>query len=126
MIRVKVEIVPHGRVDASEILHDIWIENDGTSTAGVGPDEGGIGNYNIFPDGETLSHLNVVDYPSMYACAHLTGVPRTPDHRFIVAAEALSMVREWNEQVKTTEAEPEFDPARAPIPPKIEREFEAA
>lgn len=100
MIRVKVEIVPHGRVDASEVLHDIWIENDGTSIAGVGPDEGGIGNYNIFPDGETLSHLHVVDYPSI--------------------------VREWNEQVKAAEAEPGFDRARAPVPPKIEREFEVA
>lgn len=125
MIRVKVEIVPHGRVDAAEVLHDIWIENDETGTFG-GPDEGGIGNYNIFPDGETLGHLHTVDYPSMYACGHLKGVPRTPDHRFIVATEALSIVREWNEQIKAAEAEPGFDAARAPRPPKVEREFEAA
>lgn len=126
MIRVKVEIVPNGRIDAAEVLNEIWIENDGTSMAGVGPNEGGIGNYNIFPDGETLEHLHVVDYPSMYACGHLRGVPRTRDHRFIVAAEALSIVRAYEEQVKAAEAEPGYDPARAPQLPKVEREFEVA
>lgn len=122
MLRVKVELVPHGRVDASEVIHDIWIENNGTGICG-GPNEGGVGNYNIFPDGETLGHLNTVDYPSMYACGVLEGVPRTPDHRFAVAAEALSIVREWNEQIKAAEAEPGFDSARF-RPQRVERKFE--
>lgn len=122
MLRVKVELVPHGIESRSEVLHDIWIENDGTGTFG-GPNEGGVGNYCIFPDGETLGHLHVVDYPSMYACGTLKGVPRTPDHRFKVAAEALSIVREWEDQIKAAEAEEGFDKS-CYNPPRIEREFE--
>lgn len=123
MIRIKVELVPHGRVDASEVLHDIWIENDGTGVCG-GPNEGGIGNYNIFPNGETLQHLFMVDYPSMYRCGSLKGVPRVPEHRLTVAAEALSIVREYEDQIRAAEAEEGFDSARF-TPRPIDREFEA-
>lgn len=122
MLRVKVEVVPHGYVEASEVVHDIWIENDGTGIHG-GPDEGGVGNYNIFPPGETLGHLHMVDYPSMYACGRLMGVPRTPDHRLIVATEALSIVREWEDQITAAEAEEGFDKDRY-TPPRVEREYE--
>lgn len=57
-----------------------------------------------------------------HACGHLRGVPRTPDHRFTVATEALSIVKEWNDQVTAAEDEDGFDRARY-NPPRIEREF---
>jgi hypothetical protein len=120
MLRIKVEVVPHGIESAAFELDTIWIENDGTGISG-GPNDGGVGNYNVFPPGETLGHLHVVDYPSMYACGHIEGVPRDERHRLVVAETALSIVNEWNAKVAAAEAEEDFDPARSNPPEKIER-----
>lgn len=121
MIRVRVEIVPGGIEDRAEVLDEILVENDGTGIA-LGADEGGIGNYNVF-DEESIGHLAVVDYPSMYACGFIKGVERTPEHRLLLAETAISVVRQardekWHEHrhgYKRPTREPgNEDP---PIPP---------
>lgn len=91
MIRVKVELIPHGRESAASVLDEILIENDGTGFA-RGPSEGGVGNYNVF-DNETIGHLNVVDYPSMYAAGFIKNVERVPGHRTFLAEHALGIVQ---------------------------------
>lgn len=93
MLRITIDLVPHGRIDAVSTLDTIWITNDGTGGGSVGPNQGGVGNYEIH-DNETLEHLHVVDYPAMYACGFLKGVERTPEHRIFVAEQALGIVRE--------------------------------
>ncbi len=95
MLRVKIEIVPRGYEERAEILDEVLIENDGTGIC-LGEDEGGVGNYNVF-DGASVAHLNVVDYPSMYACARVEGVERSPTHRFLLAGKALAAVQEARE-----------------------------
>lgn len=92
MIRVKIEIVPHGVESRAEILDTVLIANDGTRRA-LGEDEGGVGNYEVF-DNETLGHLHVVDYPHMYACGFIKGVERSPEHRLFLAEQALGVVQE--------------------------------
>lgn len=111
MLRIKVEVVPHGIESVSEVLDEIWVENDGTGIPG-GPNDGGVGNYNVFPPGETLEHLHVVDYPSMYACGHIEGVPRDERHRLVVAETALSIVNQYKHEGRDK---------HAPSPVKIER-----
>lgn len=96
MLRVKVELVPWGREEAASVIDEVLIENDGSSIAGVGPNQGGVGNYNVF-DSESIGHLNMVDYPSMYACGRIEGIERTPNHRFLVAGKALAIVQEARE-----------------------------
>lgn len=92
MIRVKVEIVPHGVEAAAEVLDSVLIINDGTRVA-LGEDEGGVGNYEVHDNGD-LDHLHVVDYPHMYACGFIKGVERTPKHRLFLAEQALGIVQE--------------------------------
>ena len=92
MIRVKIEIVPHGIEAAAEVLDSVLIINDGTGTT-LGKDEGGVGNYEVHDNG-TLTHLRAVDYPNMYACGFIKGVERTPEHRIFLAEQALSIVQE--------------------------------
>lgn len=92
MLRVRIELVPHGIEQASEVLDTIYITNDGTGLPG-GPNEGGVGNYEVH-DNETLGHLSTVDYPSMYACGFIKGVERSPEHRIFLAEQALGIVRE--------------------------------
>lgn len=92
MLKVTIELVPHGREDAASVLDTIWISNDGSGHGAVGPNEGGVGNYEIH-DNETLAHLHTVDYPAMYACGFLKGVERTPEHRIFVAEQAIGIVR---------------------------------
>lgn len=120
MIRVRVEIVPHGREADAEILDSILIANDGTRPA-LGEDEGGYGNYEVF-DHETLEHLHVVDYPRMYACGFIEGVERTPEHRLFLAEQALGVVQES----RKLEEEGAFDRREPGTPdPRPVREFEA-
>lgn len=92
MLRVKIELVPHGIEALSEVLDTIYITNDGTGFSG-GPNEGGVGNYEVH-DNETLTHLHTVDYPNMYACGFIKGVERGPEHRIFLAEEAIGIVRE--------------------------------
>lgn len=122
MLRVKVELVPHGVEERAEVLDTILIANDGTGVCG-GPDEGGVGNYEVF-DNETIPHLHVVDYPSMYACGFVRGVTRDAGHRLLLAETAIGVVRQareenWHERGKgyerpvrepEKEAEPEIPP----------------
>lgn len=103
MIRVQVELVPHGREADAEVLDSILIANDGTLPA-LGEDEGGFGNYEVF-DNETLEHLHVVDYPHMYACGFIKNVERSPEHRLFLAEQALGVVQE----ARKLEAEGAFD-----------------
>lgn len=93
MLRVRVELIPYGRDAGLDPLYEILVENDESGVPG-GPHTGGVGNYNVFPHGETLEHLHVVDYPSMYACGRVEGVERTDDHRLLVAEHALGVARE--------------------------------
>lgn len=92
MIRVKVEIVPHGVEARAELLDTILIANDGTLPA-LGEDEGGFGNYEVF-DNETLGHLHAVDYPHMYASGFIKRVERSPEHRLFLAEQAIGVVQE--------------------------------
>lgn len=92
MIRVKVEIVPHGNEDRAEVLDTILIINDGTIQA-LGEDEGGFGNYEVH-DGGSAAHLNNVDYPHMYASGFIKHVERNPDHRTFLAEQALGVALE--------------------------------
>lgn len=89
MIRVKIEIVPHGIEGAAEVLDEVVIANDGTIPAG-GQNEGGFGNYEVF-DGD---YPRVVDYPHMYAAGFIKHVERTPTHRIFLAEQALGIVQE--------------------------------
>lgn len=94
MLRVKIELLPHG-IDAegfTEVLDTVFISNDGTAVA-TGPNEGGVSNYEVH-DNETLEHLHTVDYPSMYACGFIKGVERSPEHRIFLAEQALGIVQE--------------------------------
>ncbi len=77
MIRVKIEIVPHGRESEAEVLDTVLIANDGTLPA-RGEDEGGVGNYEVY-DNETLGHLHVA---------------RSPEHRLFLAEQALGIVQD--------------------------------
>lgn len=92
MLKVTIELIPHGIEAYAEVLDTIFISNDGTGHA-TGPNEGGVGNYEIH-DNETLEHLHVVDYPSMYACGFLKGIERSPEHRIFLAEQALGVVQE--------------------------------
>lgn len=92
MLKVTIELVPHGIESMSEVLDTIFISNDGTAIA-TGPNEGGFGNYEVH-DNETLAHLHTVDYPAMYACGFIKGVARIPEHRIFLAEQALGIVRE--------------------------------
>lgn len=92
MIRIQVELVPHGNEARAEVLDSVLIANDGTLPA-LGEDEGGFGNYEVF-DNETLGHLHTVDYPHMYAAGFIKCVRRTPEHRMFLAEQALGIVQE--------------------------------
>lgn len=92
MIRVKVEIVPHGVEAAAEVLDSVLIINDGTGVT-LGEDEGGVGNYEIHDNG-SLEHLHCVDYPHLYACGFIKGVVRDPSHRLFLAEQGLGVVQE--------------------------------
>lgn len=92
MLKVTIELIPHGIESMSEVLDTIFIINDGTAL-GTGPNEGGVGNYEIH-NNETLGHLRTVDYPHMYACGFIKGVERSPEHRIFLAEQALGVVRE--------------------------------
>lgn len=89
MIRVKIEIVPHGVEAAAEVLDEVVIANDGTGCS-IGRNEGGIGNYEVF-DGD---FPRAVDYPHMYAAGFIKHVERTPTHRIFLAEQALGIVQE--------------------------------
>lgn len=89
MIRVKVEIVPHGVESRAEVLDEVVIANDGTGRA-TGQNEGGWGNYEVF-DGD---YPRVVDYPHMYAAGFIKHVERSPEHRIFLAEQALGIVQE--------------------------------
>jgi hypothetical protein len=92
LLKVTIELVPHGIEAYSEVLDTVFISNDGTALA-TGPNEGGIGNYEVH-DNETLEHLHTVDYPRMYACGFIKGVERSPEHRLFLAEQALGIVQE--------------------------------
>lgn len=89
MIRVRIEIVPHGREVAASVLDEVIIVNDGTAHA-TGPDEGGIGNYEVFCG----DYPRNVDYPHTLAHGFIKGVNRTADHRIFLAEQALGIVQE--------------------------------
>lgn len=101
MIRVKVELIPHGVEAAAETLDTILIANDGTGRS-TGRDEGGIGNYDVF-DNETVQHLHMVNYPHMYACGRVENITRTPAHRLLLAEKAIGVVREARSAAKPEE-----------------------
>lgn len=92
MIRVKVEIVPHGNEDRAEVLDTVLVINDGTLQA-LGEDEGGLGNYEVHDNG-SMAHLHNVDYPHMYASGFIKRVERSPEHRLFLAEQALGVVQE--------------------------------
>jgi hypothetical protein len=92
VIRVKIELIPHGVEAAAEVLDTVLIINDGTLPS-FGRDEGGVGNYEVHDNG-SLGHLHVVDYPSMYACGFIKGVERSPEHRIFLCEQALGIVQE--------------------------------
>lgn len=121
MLRIKVELVPHGVESMSEVLDTIYVSNDGTGIPG-GPNEGGVGNYEVH-DNETLAHLHNVDYPSMYACGFIKGLERTPQHRLLLAEQALGVVQDWRKLVFEAEEHPDFDPARSARPKPPTREL---
>lgn len=89
MIRVKIEIVPHGIESAAEVLDEVVIANDGTGVA-TGENEGGWGNYEVF-DGDFPRN---VDYPHMYASGFIKHVERTPKHRIFLAEQALGIIQD--------------------------------
>lgn len=116
MLRIRIELVPHGIESASSVLDTIYVSNDGTGVSG-GPDSGGIGNYEVH-DNETLGHLATVDYPSMYACGFIKGVERTPAHRIFLAEQALGVVQEARQQ---REGLNPHDPSSPQITREIQR-----
>lgn len=89
MLRVKIELVPHGIESAAEVLDEFVVANDGTGMA-TGPDEGGWGNYEIY-DGDFPRN---VDYPHMYAAGFIKHVERTPTHRIFLCEQALGIIQE--------------------------------
>lgn len=93
MLRCRVELLPHGIDAGLEPIYEILVENNGEGIPG-GPNEGGVGCYNVFPPEETMGHLHMVDYPSMYACGRIEGVERNEHHRLVVAGHALSIAAE--------------------------------
>jgi hypothetical protein len=82
MLRVRVEILPHGDESRAEILEERFVGNDGT-----GGDA--IGNYDVYdldPRGKP--------YPRELRTGwlgRLEGRRRGPDHRRRLAVEALEM-----------------------------------
>lgn len=95
MLRIRLELVPHGVEALAETTDEVLIANDGTGIRG-GADKGGRGNYDIF-DNETLEHLHGVDYPGMYACGRVEGLARSTKHRLQLAELAIGVVRESRE-----------------------------
>jgi hypothetical protein len=89
MIRIKIELVPHGVESAAETLDEFVVANDGTGAA-TGPNEGGWGNYEVF-DGD---FPRTVDYPHMYAAGFIKHVERTPAHRLFLCEQALGIIQE--------------------------------
>ena len=81
MLRVKVELVPHGVEPLTETLDELVIVNDGTGHGAVGPDSGGFGNYDVYADAQRLLHIGRIE------C-----VERTESHRVELARRALELL----------------------------------
>lgn len=97
MLRVRVELVPHGVEAGTETLHEVFIGNDGTGYA-TGPHEGGIGNYVVFLDQDPRDllastrsdYMAYSDFPGYIG--RIDGIERGPQHRATVARAALALV----------------------------------
>lgn len=87
MLRVRVELIPHGDESRLEVLDECYIVNDGTGTA-TGEHEGGIGNYYV-----TEIDPRVKDYPEEAAVGRIEGQPRTKTHRTQLAVRALQVIQ---------------------------------
>ena len=82
MLRVRVEIVPHGIESAAEVLEERFIGNDGTG----GHD---IGSYDIYdedPRGKPYPRNERTGW-----LGRIENIRRGPEHRRRLAAEALEM-----------------------------------
>lgn len=92
MLRIRVELIPGGYFDAAETLDEVFITNDGTGTCG-GPDEGGVGNYDVTRE---PFYLYPQDVRADNALGRIEGIPRIPHHRLDLAIRALQMLRRGN------------------------------
>lgn len=98
MLRVRVEVVPHGLDDQAFVTDEVWVENDG-SLSGTG-----FGNYRVkdplgAPDHADRGWNEPLELPSA-AAAHysetvgrIQNIKRSDEHRTAVAAKALNIVR---------------------------------
>lgn len=85
MLRVRVEIIPWGQHDKTEVMYEAYVANDG-SAGSLGANEGGRGNYDISLS--DLAHLSMSTAAPGYL-GRLEGVDRTPWHRITMARTAL-------------------------------------
>lgn len=85
MLRVRVEVVPHGREDAALVVDEVWAGNDGTGISG-GANEGGVGNYDFWhpPVGTDAWETSIGEVVGRFE-----GLKRTPEHRLLLAKLAL-------------------------------------
>lgn len=93
MLRIRVELIPHGNFGLAEVLDECFVTNDGTGTSG-GPDEGGIGNYDVTR--EPFRRYPQDSPNTLNALGRIEGIPRAPRHRLDLAIRALQMLRRGN------------------------------
>jgi hypothetical protein len=91
VLRVRVELIPHGCFEMAETLDVVYITNDGSGTSS-GPNEGGIGNYNVTRAPKPAEGDN--------SLGRIEGVPRSPKHRLGLAIRALQMLRQGDKPRK--------------------------
>lgn len=90
-LRIRVELVPHGREAGTEVLDEFIVANNGTGIPG-GPDSGGVGNYDVYE--KSLAELHSMDYPSEAKVGEIRELERSPKHRLTLAKLALELVEE--------------------------------
>lgn len=82
MLRVRVEIVPHGVEAAAEVLDERFIGNDGTG----GRATGSYDVYDADPRGKPYPRHEREGW-----LGRIEDYPRSPEHRRYIAAKALKM-----------------------------------
>lgn len=83
MLRIKIELVPHGDESRVKVLDEVFVGNDGTGERG-GPNSGGVGNYDVYetdPREDRDRHIGRIE-----------GIERTPEHRVLLARKALELL----------------------------------
>lgn len=119
MLRVRVEIIPYGDHNQTEVVYEAYVANDGTGLGG-GANGGGRGNYDL-----SLSDMAQRTYPASLPgyLGRLANLERTPWHRITMARTALqrleAVVKKLSDRGETVGWQEPGDPPNKDICEKI-------